>query len=672
MKTSFQILPLGLGLIGYLLWVAPADPDVLFRPVQLLGTLLLTSFFVLSCYGWGQYFWRKLGPRLQSFSSLGSLALGSAGASVTMMLAGHVGMIGHAWDKLWICLLTAGPLMNVKESLSSGPSVPFGFQMKKDGLFKICVAILIAIIASQTAIALLAHGTSDPFLYHLTGPRFWWAMGRVYLPPHLPIIYQGSWWEYLLIWGDILFAEYPGRGLIEAHLFGQLIQVLIGVGGTTLALFVLIEQIIPSFPIAFPVAVLPGISSSSLWNVSCLAKSDLGACFWSLTGLVFLFEENALLAGCFAGFGVAAKWNNGLFIVPTFAAFILIRHFRTRRSLRETLRFTLSLLTGGLVFAAPILVRNGIATGNPVFPLLNEYFITSNLGSSTLAQLPTFGQSYETKSRLSKLVSLLSDSPFDFALLLAPLFLFLRRSTSAVQAVLLGLLVTFGFFTVIGVRDFFPRWLGSAYALAPALGMLIALYTGTDLLALIFKTKSPIFARSFVVLCLSLLILIHRPDWTSLKTVFSFISPSYVIQNEEVHLGGASKAWLRRNAAPSDLIFTTGDNEIYYLSDYNVVPMTEAPAITELIHGLRKPTDLLDALGRAGGRYLLDTQHFESLFWSEQAQILAGLVAENRGAVLFETGKSRVIDIQALREAVSNACILPRAEDGRFAPLLRF
>lgn len=662
----FPILTGIVGIIGFVLWGYPADPDVVFRSSQVFGTLLLSLFFVFCLLGWGCFFTFRFGLAEANESSpqwlwllFLALALGSAWAILVMGVLGHAGLIGSGKDVFVLIPFALGPYLASRtvffkthsNQQTRVPHDPTALGVTILTLFAFGYILLGRICAST-----LAHGTTDPFVYHLLGPRLWWAQGRISMSPIMPIAYQSSYWEYLLLWGTALFCGPKNLGLIELHLFGQMVHVLIGSLGTLLALVLLFWNTTTNRSLVFS-AALAAMCNSSMLMYSYLAKSDWGVAFFCLSGLVFLTrsiggQRVGLWAGVFGGLAIASKWNMALTFVPALFLFGLLRP--SKKTLGTLL--VACLFAGLVVF--PILARNIIESGNPFYPFFDSWFDSPWLRLEDKFHPEMFKGFQSVSTAFKKLVSLLSDG-FGYGLILLPVLLVAGRWCRD--------LVNFSLTAILGLVFFsflkfgpahFDRWLGPVLLLANACGVVILGEALRWLMALCLSERAlpwttPVIPFTCLVVLMPLQLGFY---WKHFKTVKRGISPTLVIRKDSVHLGGSSKAWLRLNAHPSDLIVSSGDDEIYYLSGMNVRVLIFDRILDVLTYGLTDPFSILKVLQSQGAKYLLDTQHFKTPYWGIRAYLLDQLVLLHPETVVFEGEGSKVVDLVRLADEVDNRC----------------
>ncbi|MBI3455384.1 MAG: glycosyltransferase family 39 protein [Candidatus Rokubacteria bacterium] len=115
-----------------------------------------------------------------------------------------------------------------------------------------------------------------------------------------------------------------------------------------------------------------------MWN-GTVGDTDMGAVFFTMGAIAAFFEFRRtggnrwlVIAGALAGTATAIKYFAAAMLVPL-ALILLIEGVRRQR-LRRVLPGCLLLAAGLAITAGPWLARTAVLTGNPVFPVFNEYF----------------------------------------------------------------------------------------------------------------------------------------------------------------------------------------------------------------------------------------------------------------------------------------------------------
>ncbi len=653
----FQGFSLLIGFFGFILRGAPADPDRIFTVAQEWGVVLIFFWFFISLVSWG-FFWESR-LRLGHLGFMGAMAFGTGWFALAGFTLGHLGWIGYSYFSLIFIFIHAGVILTALQGAERVP-VRLGFSpMALGAVEKIGLISVFAIFLGCILKAAMAHGTTDPYLYHLLGPRIWADNGQINLPSYIPIVYQSSWWEMLILLSQSLLGASGGMGLIEGQLFGQYLHVVLGMGGCLLVLYYFISHI-PGCLAWIGAILLLSLGSRELILNASLAKNDWGVMFWALMGACLLILptfhrlREIAAAGLFLGLAVMGKPNTGFFALTLILVWWWIG---LRRALsKEVLIQVGVLLAGMLITMLPILIRNGVSTGNPLFPFLGSLTRQDLLTPVVLRTMPTepilwhFSSDYALK----QVRWILKDSPIHICLFLAPIFYFLFKNR--LQKVLCAL----AFFSVlwllsVEIPNPFVRWAGVSLLLSGVIGGLF--------IAEIFSKLSFFWGQKKWISWLQTIIQIISPLYLALVFmppgplgILTSPSPSLVIRNPRIHWGGDSKAWLRMNADFFTPIFTTGDNQLYYISSLAVAPFQDDPWVGREVDLMYSADDLVDHLRELGFRYVLDVDHWMQRFWSYQGALLDHAAFLHPESIVFEGPNSEVIDLKTLQESMKFAC----------------
>lgn len=630
-----------LGLGGVFLWQYPSDPDKNFSTSRVAGVALLFLFFCFNIFHWGKIISRLLG--LQSLEPLSSWAFGTVWATLVFALLGHLGVLGPGLDFIPITLLALGPILSLGLTEEKKSNI---FEEKWP--FWICFTFLLAALGIRFLISTLPHGTTDPFMYHLYAPRFWWASGKIGLPLALPISMQSTYWEYLLGWGPILFGEKPSHGLFEGQIFGQLAHSFLALGGCMLALFFIGKKLQLSNLCCLILAWV-GVLSAEFMLIGCIAKNDLGAIFWGLSAVAFYISDcgiglnkKMIFTGGLAGAAIAAKFNSVLFLGPLFLLFFLVQWKKQEKfPIYPFFIFGFS----AVVAMAPIVIRNVVLVNSfffPInFPLHSPWITPSHLAES----LRMNGYWVSFGDFIAGILRCFKDNFFSLLIILVPIVVLKRKPYRFSLLVQLAIvcLANYFFFASRFDSHSFLRWLGAPLLLLPALGV-AALFSFNP----IKKLETPLLLSLMGVLVIMQLYLERIQIWGVVhRNPFNL-----VIRDDDSHSGGSAKAWLRMHASLDDLILSLADNQIYYLSDYRVRVLGDDPELARKTQDINNPAQLLKVIKSTGARYLLDTKHWSGVqYWGREAALLGPMISHNPLAIVFQGKLSRVVDLNLLNEA---------------------
>jgi hypothetical protein len=658
-----------LAALGFPLWAGPADPDSVFGLSRLVGTFLVFLFWAGGLVAWGRLASRRLG--LDEYGWLSRLARGSASFSLFAFALGVVKGIGLGRGLPFLIWLVLGYVLNAGLPPRAPVSIPvptranpptsherwpIGLWMERIGYSVLALGGVFLVIRASNL-----HGTSDPSMYHLLGPRLWARAGRIAFDPAQPFAYVCSHWENLFLWGEGLLGGPGHRGLIENQLFAQWAHVVLGGGGTLLAcrrLFGRFFSFGELLPFALLAALLGGWGPLGLLH---LAKNDWGVFCWLLFGVELVFSAQAsdggrwgrlALGGFFLGLSIAGKLN-GIFPALAWAGWAVWRDGGRwdREALARRTSMAAVIAAGVAAGLAPVFLRNAIGTGDPFFPFLQGVFGASGL--SMPFRLHFAGHEGRLAGLLSpgewvwKLREFSGEGVFNGIFLIGvPLSFALR----GIRRRSLGPWTVFwaasGWLFVLHFeRGFLFRWLGSAclwvgpLVLASAAGVVerFPSRASRTLLRVAAVVIALVFLRELGL----------RQGFTALWQV----PANEVARDPTVLTAADSKAWLRMNARPEDRIATTGDNQLYWVSGLRVSSLLSDPAYAALDTD-REPRHALEVFEGLGVRYVLDTRFYQGPFWSEVARKLAPVLNSHPDAVLYLGLNSLVFDPARLLRAM--------------------
>lgn len=567
-----------------------------------------------------------------------ALALGSALAYCIAHVLTAAGLFGSDHRLLLWCVLATAWL------LPSRPMPP-----KAQGLISgfIPIGVLVTLKLIE-GLQLSAHG--DAYITYLSAPRSWGSSGGFDLYPRYTQFFLASSWESLTAWGTALMGLSGGRGLELTQWFGQWCTGGIAVTGLALGFLSLGLRLAPAVCGSRPwptwiwsCLAVAAIQVPCLRWMANLAKADFGACFWGLAALWMVIwpgrSGSILLAGFMAGTAAIAKL--------TLAPFVLV--LAASLPIRALPLFG----AGGIVGAAPVLIRNLVLTGNPVFPWLSNWFAASALA-------PRLGLSEGAGSLHA--TSITSVSVASASGILEALPVFMREIWREVP--LLPLLLVL----ILPQARGLPRRLG-AIAIASALLFSLTLRQSTEIryqgptlmllaflsalcgLALLGRGAGRIGAAigALALLAASNLSLFTFAQIGSSKFA-SFPGRAEALADT----GGPAKLWIRKNLKPTDPLLVMRDGYPYYLIDHQMTQYSRVDGLEELLATGR----IRELAGRL--RSKLAAPDFKYLYLSSRADYVAyrpaisSLMALGRkdwpGRCLrFEDADAQVWDLECIR-----------------------
>jgi hypothetical protein len=225
----------------------------------------------------------------------------------------------------------------------------------------------------------------DALMYHLTLPQAYLDLGRVVYLPWLVMSGMPQFSEMLYSWAMTL------AGTEAAAVLGWAVALLTAFG----LLGYLRARLNPDAAIAGLGALFCGytLATSTAWGyVDWFGLAAGFACLVTLDH----WRQGAnrsltILCGGFAGLAFAAKYTGGVLLLAAGAA-ILYQIWKTKRVLLPTL---LWFSAGAAIFMLPWLIRNGIATGNPLYPFLLPGGAMDSIRMAVYQGLPAWGNALD-------------------------------------------------------------------------------------------------------------------------------------------------------------------------------------------------------------------------------------------------------------------------------------
>ncbi len=600
---------------------------------DLLLTGVVFIWWLLGLIAWGQL----LSKRETEFSI--SMGLGAVFFISTTFTLAQLGLL-LPQTKWFLAILISLGLMLRGSFLATYRRPPWG-------VFLFIGMIILLRIAM--AMRLLGHG--DALYYHLEAPRFWLQEGQVALSPSHPITLLASTWEYLYLWPQLMLTQSPDRGLALAQWFSQWIHVLIGFGGTVLAIFSFTKFVTARTELRLFCTALAIGAGPMIWTAP-LAKNDWGATYWlSLSALVLIYSyskkilnpKDAFLIGLFSALSFVTKFTSVFALLP------LLLWILPLLALEKRVKPALSLGIGALVILIPISVRNLSLTGTPFFPVSLSFWPSSVLGPTESSILSSYRYAhilvevpYVLAQRVLELFAL--QKPALLSLLPIAAIAFLAKkirpalpSPSMAMSIYVTSLLSFLLF-VFGLK-------GNAQLrlLGPGL-VLLGLSFGASTSWLLSCPPFP-FVRRYLIPLLPWLTAIAC-GLIPLYPLMQLSPQRYQFPHQAVlkDSNGYAKAWLRAHAKKTDLIISDGDNELYYLGGYDIRITDKDPDLDKLLVSSPTPALVAASLRKIDARWFLEGPGFP-LRLRKALSLPDQLLSE---ATVFEKDGQRVIDLRQL------------------------
>ncbi|MCK4724654.1 MAG: glycosyltransferase family 39 protein, partial [Anaerolineales bacterium] len=233
---------------------------------------------------------------------------------------------------------------------------------QKNRVFEFSIAILLAITALVTLLTALAAPIKfDALVYHLSLGQIFSAAGKIIYTP------SNIFWGMPLLGEMIYLLAQLSAGLSSAVFVGWLVGVigLVGIYGYTREKFgtgpgwVSIACLLSGFTLATSIGWGYVDWFAMLFGIAFIIALDL----WHQSGS----RKFIILVGVFTGFALGAKYTAGVLLV---SGAVIILFMNPKKAITSRLLdLLLYILVAGAVFS-PWLVKNLIATGNPIYPFL--------------------------------------------------------------------------------------------------------------------------------------------------------------------------------------------------------------------------------------------------------------------------------------------------------------
>ncbi len=249
----------------------------------------------------------------------------------------------------------------------------------------IVIAVLIPFVSTQLLGAMSPQTDFDVVEYHLGGPKEWFQQGHIARLPHNIYTNFPFLTEMLILAGMVLYGDWQWGALAGQAAIAGFAPL------TALGLFAAGRRWFSAT--AGAMAALVYLTSPWTYRISIIAYAEGGlACFLfaALFG-VLLFREQfvtvgtpdrrnlinlTVVTGMMAGSAMACKYTGLTSVVIPIGCLLFwttVRHAHHAR-LKWMMIVSLFFSVGVLASVGPWLLKNAMATGNPVYPLAYRIF----------------------------------------------------------------------------------------------------------------------------------------------------------------------------------------------------------------------------------------------------------------------------------------------------------
>lgn len=601
-------------------------------------------FFLAGVIGWGQTLSRRWLRTADHAFGL-HLAVGSAGFSLWMGLAM---LVLPAVLLKWLAVLgTVGGCALLR---------PRAYRAARDEAHTDRFATFLAWVLGASVVLRLIegfhlHAHGDAFICYLTATRSWVEQSGFKEWLQNPAYFFSTSWEDLYLFGHLLFAQGGDTGLVPGQRFAQWCTAGIAHLGTIAIVYRFALELQASRRVALTAALAASTLPILRWTQN-LAKNDLGVAFWALAGCYLIqramnhlqsSQRRPLLlgAGVLLGLAVIGKLSGFTILVPAYTVLLI-----GRARLKDHAAFAL----GGVIGAAPTMIRNLSLTGNPFFPWLETVFHTGFIGPSLTQNLYNLSHKNAARFDLGFLLEPFLQQPWLWAPVLLLVLTSVRRFRESRWeelrawsiAVLLGAVA---FVWIIRPKSEL-RYFGAGLELLSAIAI-VALAAVIPLLVRHHRAQSWITGTlAALVLALS-----NLPFFTLAQVAKGKYRPGSEAIRQ--HSAGAAKEWLRaraRESASPFSIVTLGDNEEYYMLPYRYHEMGYYQPLDRVIGTIDSGPDLTRFLRDAGYRYVVDARSL--MAWGylnrDGGERLMAELGRFPKAKVFEEGGVAIYDLSQL------------------------
>lgn len=253
------------------------------------------------------------------------------------------------------------------------------------------IAAFIAFVLYKALIVFPVH--PDELIYHMELPKVAWQTGFLPLQPGLDLVSQGTAYPDLLVTQQVWI--YLGAGAFDPNLVRLIMPIY-----TALLILVVYSDARRWFglvPAGLATAAL--LSLFSFTSLTFLMMDEVPVALYSMLGLHFALQSyqdqrTPYLAGLWLGFASLVKYDALAGLLALGLALLVMSRWKLPRREGQTspatgkmsLRWGIGYFSMAIPSTLPVLVRNLVRLGNPVYP----YFfggVSNQLNSSLLASV---------------------------------------------------------------------------------------------------------------------------------------------------------------------------------------------------------------------------------------------------------------------------------------------
>jgi 4-amino-4-deoxy-L-arabinose transferase-like glycosyltransferase len=244
---------------------------------------------------------------------------------------------------------------------------------RDETVLKTILAVLVLILITGVIILSWVPPVSrDALIHHLALPKLYLKHGGVYEIPFMSFSYYPMNIDFLY--------------LIPLYFGSDIVPKFIHFGFALLTAWLIFYYLRCRINQAYAmVGVVFFLSIPIIVKLSITVYVDLGLIFFSTASLLFMFKwiesrfslKHLIISAVFCGLALGTKYNGliVLFLLTLFIPYIRLRHTGNKRNdfLRAVASGMLFCIIALLIFS-PWMIRNYHWTGNPIFPLYDNWF----------------------------------------------------------------------------------------------------------------------------------------------------------------------------------------------------------------------------------------------------------------------------------------------------------
>ncbi len=201
---------------------------------------------------------------------------------------------------------------------------------------------------------------SDPLYYHLAAPKLWVELGQIKLTEEHPSFVQATLWESLYGFPLLFLGAKGWFNHVVTHVYAQWMHVFWGQIASLVLARALLQKFFQnklSFNKAFFVSWLCLCLPCHEWTGG-LAKNDFILCLLIFSSLLSILDKRFFIGGLLVGLAFSTKFLAFWFFCGALV-FIPYKKFHL---------YFLGVFLGFL----PVLLRNFLNTGDPLFPIFDS------------------------------------------------------------------------------------------------------------------------------------------------------------------------------------------------------------------------------------------------------------------------------------------------------------